>query len=460
MSEQVELGGHAPSVEQGSLKRTLGFKSLVSIGLGIVISQGAFVVILQSAGVGGPAFYVALLLALLICLCYVDTFSELALMMPQAAGLGRYTEAALGPFVAIVANFAGYIVVVLFAVAAELWLVDAVTQALLPGVFQSLHVAFAVLIASTVLNIGGVDLFAKLQNVLTLLKVGSMIGLSVLAMQSAPAMGSQAETVVVAPNLVLPLVASVIWGLLGAEYICPMIEEARRPARTVPRAMWTTLLVAALLYFAFAHGALVLVPATQLAGSELPHLLLAEAVAGQTGRILVGVAALSASVGLVSSVLAAVPRLLYGMACEGQAFPVFKQLHRRFNTPWVAILFLSGSVACSLLLSRGNDKAFTVLILSAVISWLLAYVVAHIDVLVLRKRHPNADRPFRSRWAPWPQIVGIVSMVYCICNVSPDPQLRGSIYLHAGAVLTIVALVAAAWVKWHVRRPLFAPHSL
>jgi len=94
--------------------------------------------------------------------------------------------------------------------------------------------------------------------------------------------------------------------------------------------------------------------------------------------MLVGIAALSASIGLVSGALAAVPRLLYGMACEGQAFPIFRRLHPRFQTPWVAL-----AIAASMLTLRGDSKGFTVLILSAASAWLLAYIVAHLDVLVL-----------------------------------------------------------------------------
>jgi amino acid transporter len=455
MLDTPDPAGAAPAP---ALQRTLGVGSLVSIGLGIVISQGAMVTMLQTAGVGGMAFYAALAVALLVSLCYVDTFAELALMLPQAAGLGRYTEVALGPFAAVVANFAGYIVVTFFAVAAELWLVDSVVQALLPGACPPLWVAFGVLLGATLLNIVGVDLFARLQNLLTVLKIGSMVGLGVLAMQAAPALAVPAGP----PRpfdmaLVLPLVAAVIWGLLGAEYICPMIEETQRPARTVPKAMWATLGVATVLYLVFVHGAQLRVPADRLAGAALPHLLLAESVAGRWGLLLVGIAALSASIGLVSSVLAAVPRLLYGMACEGQAFPVFRRLHPRFRTPWVAIVFIAAAIAGSLLTLRGDDQAFTVLILSAATSWLLAYVVAHLDVIVLRRRHPQLARPYRSRWLPWPQLCGIAAMLYCVLHVSPDPALTRSIYLHAGAVLALVAVVAAAWVKWHLRRPLFKP---
>lgn len=446
-----------------SLRRSLGLGSLVSIGLGVVISQCAMVAMLQTAGVSGMAFYAALAIALLISVCYVDTFSELALMLPQAAGLGRYTELALGPFVAIVANFAGYVVVAFFAVGAELMLAESVVRVLLPVNWPPQSVALGILLVATVLNIVGVDLFARLQNVLTVLKVGAMLGLGVLALQGpgvAEASATASPAAALDLSTVMPLVAAVVWGLLGAEYICPMIEESRTPQRTVPRAMWVTLALAAGLYGLFALGARHRVPVDLLATAELPHLLVAQSVAGRVGMWLVAVAALSASVGLVSSVMAAVPRLLYGMACEGQAFSVFRRLHPRFRTPWVAIVFMALAIAGSLLVLSGEPKAFTLLILSAVTSWLLAYIVAHLDLLVLRWRYPHLARPYRSRWWPVPQLFGVAAMVYCLCHVSPDPALTRSIYLYAGAVLALVAIVAAVWVKVVQRRRLFEPVPL
>jgi len=324
-----------------------------------------------------------------------------------------------------------------------------------------LTVALSVLVAATLLNIVGVDLFARLQNILTVLKIAALLGLGVLALQ-APAVPSAAAPIAAAFDLsiVLPLVPVIIWGLLGAEYICPMIEEAQTPQRTMPKAMGLALVVAAGLYLVFVLGAQHRIRGVELASAELPHLLLAQSVGGRLGMALVGIAALSASLGLISSVLAAVPRLLYGMACEGQAFPVFRRLHPRFETPWVAILFISGAIGAALLMLRGNSKAFSVLILSAATSWLLAYIVAHVDVLVLRRRYPNLARPYRSRWFPMPQIVGIAGMLYCVMSVSPDAALTRSIYLYTGVVLALVALVALAWVKWGLRRKLFEPAAL
>jgi amino acid transporter len=77
-----------------SLKRTLGLTSLIAIGVGLVIGPGAFVSILQGVGLGGPAFFVAMLIAFVLTLGHVFTFTELSLMMPKAGGISTYTQVA------------------------------------------------------------------------------------------------------------------------------------------------------------------------------------------------------------------------------------------------------------------------------------------------------------------------------------------------------------------------------
>lgn len=438
---------------------------LVSVGLGIVLSQCTIVAVLQLTGTGGVWFFAALAVALIAALCYADSFAELALMMPRSGGLGRYTEVALGPFPAIVATFAGSVVVAIFGTAAELLLVDAVARRLLGWEVPPLSIAAGVLAAATLLNIFGMDLFARLQTGLMALKVGAMLVLGGLAWFFAGRhiglnVGAAPVGASVSVAQLVPLAAAVIWGLMGAEYICPMIEMAKRPARDVPRAMFATLLLTALVYVVFCSGALVLLPRVELEGAALPHLVMAERMTGRWGGVLVALAALTASLGLVNGVLAAVPRLLHGMAVQGQAFGVFKRLHRKHGTPWVAVLFLSAATATVLASAGRNERAFTVLVLSATASWFLAYIVAHVDVIVLRRRYPAADRPYRSPWFPWPQLAGAVAMAVFLFYLSPDPSMTEAIAWHAGAVLLVVALTAAAWVKGIQRRGLFAKAPL
>ena len=91
---QVEMINQS---KQSGLKKVLGFPSLFAAAIGLVVAQSCFVSILQGVGNGGATFFIALIIAFLLTLCYSATWAELSLMMPKAGGISTYTLTAIGP---------------------------------------------------------------------------------------------------------------------------------------------------------------------------------------------------------------------------------------------------------------------------------------------------------------------------------------------------------------------------
>jgi amino acid transporter len=156
-------------------------------------------------------------------------------------------------------------------------------------------------------------------------------------------------------------------------------------------------------------------------------------------------------------VLAAVPRMILGMAQQGQVFPVFKYLHPRFKTPLPAILFIGALPLIGLVWSGGDAGAILPLIIASSITWLLAYIVAQVSLLVLRHRHPDWRRPFRVPLSPLLPLTAIAGMVFVCVNASPTPQMRPQIAQYTGVVLAIICVGGALWVKLVMKRGLFEP---
>ena len=84
----------------------------------------------------------------------------------------------------------------------------------------------------------------------------------------------------------------------------------------------------------------------------------------------------------------------------------------------------------------------------------------HIDVLVLRKRLPNAPRSFRSPGGILLPVIGIIGTVYMIMNISTDPVERMQIWVLIGAVFLILAVYSCVWIKTKMRMPVFKPVPL
>jgi len=456
------------SAPSGKLFNVLGFPQLLAIAIGLVVSQGVMVIMLQGTGLGGLGFIIPLIIAYVLALSYVDSFSELSLMFPKAGSVSIYTEAAIGHFPAIVATLSGYLVVAVFALAAEFLLVDLLLTTLYPFIPQYLAggVMFATL---TILNILGVDIFAKLQSVLAyvMILVLFFVGFSAVGHIWQPAAESVALSDLVtdfASNNplgigVFSLIAIAIWGFVGAEFVCPMIEETKEPNKTIPKSMFWGVTIIFTLYLVYCYGALKYVPLENLASDPLPHLTYFEALFGKTGLTLLTVAAITATASTTNTSFAAVPRLLYGMAENGQIFKVLGKIHPKYKTPWVAILFVAILTVMPIFVFGLDAGGVGLLLVGASMAWLLAYIIIHIDVIVLRRRRPDLARPYKSRFFPFAQIIGILGMGFAAIYNTPSPELTKQVFSTAGIVILAFAIFAAIWVKFVMKRGLFTPEK-
>lgn len=441
----------------------IGFKTLIAICVGCVVVQGAMASALMGFGIGGLSFVAAMGLALLFAFCNAISFSELSLMYPSSSGtLATYTQKAIGHFPAIVSVFAGYVVVAMFGLAAELILVDLLLQTLFPGMLPSYLIPLLLLIGLATLNILGTDAFARTQNLFTFAMITAILLVGATALLDTPSASvAEAATGIgrgvegIYDGSFIALTALAMWLFVGCEFICPLIQEIRQPERRVPRAMFVSLIAIFILFTLFCLGAGRHLSQETLTTSPLPYLNLVDGVFGQAGLIIATVMGLTATCSTVNTVLAAVPRMLSGMADNGQAFAIMGRRHPRFDTPWVGILFLATIVAIPFLLVTPDH--IILLLIGASTSWLLAYIVAHINVIVLRTRQPQHARPYRTPLYPIPQIIGILGMGYVAANASPSPEMTSTVYTLLGAVLGSVAVIALLWVKFRMKTGLFAP---
>ncbi|MBY5983921.1 APC family permease [Halomonas sp. DP5Y7-2] len=453
----------APSAS-GSCRKALGLKSLMAIAVGLVVSQGVMVIMLQGVGIAGAAFLLPLAIAWILAMCYAASFSELSLMIPRAGSLSTYTEVALGHFPAILSVFSGYVVVAMFALSAELLLVDYLLGVLYPALDSTHFIAFGILGAFTLLNLMGIDVFAKLQNVLAFAMVVALtlLGISALSGGVAPH-AFNASHILADLDLgsgAFSLMALAIWGYVGVEFVCPLVSETRDPVRHIPRSMYLGLTVIFAVFSLYCLGVLFYLPQEALLAAELPHLEYARAVFGDAGHLVLAVAAVTATCSTVNTSLASIPRMLQGMAEQGQAFPALGWLTTSTRVPWVAVLFIAAVTGLPLLVWGNDPGTVGLLLTAAAIAWLIAYIIAHVNVIALRRRHPDAQRPYRTPFYPLPQLVGIAGMVYAIVYASPSPDMTQQIFTSAGVVLGLVSLVALVWIKVVMKKPLFTPEPL
>lgn len=452
----------ATQSEAGKLKRILGLRSLFAIAIGVVVAQVVFISVLQGVGLGGSNFFIALIIAFILTLCYVFTFSELALMLPKAGSISSYTEVAIGHMPAIIATISGYLAPAVLGLSAELFLLEAVLDSLFPESFT--QIGWLVIMVLTFLNLLGVDFFAKVQNLLAYLMIVSLFVIGIAGLSHSEPQGGSViaiwEGLKDVDISVLSLTMLAIWGFFGLEFVCPMIEETKNPNKNIPRSM---LLAAVTLLFVYALIALagyMTVPQTALTESEIPHSVLVSTLFGESGKIILAILAITATCSTINTVLATIPRMLYGMGCNEQLPSVFTRLHPNTGTPWVAIIFVATLMIIPTILLSGQDDIILTLVISAATVWLVAYIIAHVNLIVLRKRYPDFKRSFKSPWYPFPQILGIIGMVYMILNNSPSPEMTLQVYMNAGLMVLVATIYAAIWVKFKMKKGWFEPEPI
>ena len=441
------------------LKRTLGLPSLFAVAIGVVVAQICFVSVLQGVAIGGASFFIALIIAFFLTLCYVFTFSELALMLPRAGSLSSYTEVAMGHFPAIIATVTGYLAPAIFGLPAELFLVEYILQLLYPGSLE--NIGILILVAITILNLLGVEIFSAVQNVLAFMMIIALLIIGVVGLSppvtdavSAPLMWGELDF------SVFSLVVLALWAFVGLEFTCPLIEETKNPEKNLPKSMIGAAIILLLVYSLVAYAGYNYVPADELTNSDIPHFLLVQNMFGETGKLIMAVLAITATCSTINTAIATVPRMLFGMAHNHQLPKIFMRVHKRWQTPWFSILFVASLIIIPIIFLRGAQDFILIMIISAATLWLVAYIIAHLDLMILRRKYPEFKRPFKSPWYPIPQIIGIIGMGYMVINNSPSPEMTLQVYMNASIFVLLIGTYAAIWVKLKMKKGLFEPEPI
>ncbi len=440
------------------LKRVMGLPATIATAVGIVVASTALVSNGQGFGIAGPGFIIAMVAALIINLFVAFTFAELSSMIPKAGGIANYTTPAMGHFAAILAVISGYVLVNIFAGSAEAAIPGIViNQVFLPGVAPKIISAIFLIILVWV-NIRGVEFFGWVQLITTSVMIGSMVILGFIGLTGTGTGAPLAEPVKAFNPMgmgVLALTGLAFWLFVGIEFVTPMAEEIRKPKVYIPVAMISALAIILVSNLVYGFASIKYVPLDKLAGSTAPQVDAASAILGKGGQIWIAIITILASVSTVNTLLAAIARMLYGMAHAGQLPAFFGKLHSKYKTPWISLIIMGFVFLIPIMIGITTIETIVVYILAAALCWFVTYIIAHLNVIILRIKYPKAPRSFKTPLYPLPQILGIASMIYMTFNIFPDPVMKKQIYILAVTFLVITAVLSAVIVKFKVKKGLF-----
>lgn len=243
--------------------------------------------------------------------------------------------------------------------------------------------------------------------------------------------------------------AAAFWSFVGIEFACSLAEEVKVPSRALPRGLLMGLLVILATSWVMGLGVTGTAPlATWQAaangplgyGGEAPQLAVGRLMFGGTGHLLMAIASVAATVGTLTVAYAAMPRILYSMARNGQGAVAnwFGTLHPRFRTPVNATIFTFCLYQIpSLISAQVIDWVY-----SAAYAWIILYVIFHVLAVFNRIKHPGAAKAFQGRWFVPTAGTGLmltgIALYYAFQGAHAYYGMRAAAVLAAALVITII----------------------
>jgi basic amino acid/polyamine antiporter, APA family len=417
------------------LRRALGLPALTFYGVGIILGAGIYSVIGTAARPAGTALWLSFAFSSLVALFTAFSYAELATAYPRASAEFTYLRRAVPswPGLALVTGLlvalsgAATAATVAIAFAGYLQIFVTVPHAL---------VAWGLVVAATAINIAGVKESGWVNAAFTLLEAGGLI-LFVVVGASSDRFGA---AFLAAPHFgIASGAALVFFSFLGFENIANLAEEARKPERDLPRAIFLSLVIATTLYILVAVAAVALLPPDQLGEAQAPLADAARARSPMIAGALGGIALFAtANTALVSILVAS--RVIFGMAREHALPASIAAVLPRRKTPWIATLVVAATSAA--LVPFG--KVGVVASLSSFAS-LLAFAAVNVALILLRRREPAQKRHFRVPgaigWFPVLPAVGV------LLTLGIATQLDGKALLSG----TVAVAIFAGYAVWNHR---------
>ena len=459
LQEQTEfrIGEKRVESKMSDNEKKLGLHSVVSVSVGLVIATSCLVSLGQGAGSVGTIFIVAMIVACLLNMTTIASLSELNALMPNTTGgLAQYTLACMGPFPTLISMVGGYLICNIMSSGVEASIFAYAMATTIPLPIPSIVWTLIMTAIVTIANLYGVDMFAKLQDVVAFLLVGSMVVLGLIGMfkLGTGQVVSQPYNMTTKFSDVIPTVAIAIWLFIGAEYVIPVSKNVKNAKRNVPLGMIIGLVLICVVQAIMVLGFHNYTPWNDLLNSAAPHLLYGENLLGKAGRIWMTIVSVLAVVSSQNSTVNGLSEICQGMAKMNMMPRIFAKTNKK-NVPWFGVIFVSVFIFVFAKLSDGSSDAISFLILVGSVFWMISYVLAHMDVLILRRRLPKAPRSFKVPFGPVLPIVGIAGIIYMILNISTDPVERNMIWLVTGITFAVLAVYSFFWIKFKMKMPVF-----
>ena len=442
----------------------LGLLDATTLVMGSMIGSGIFIVSadiarqVKSPGLLIVCWVIGAMLTIIAALSY----GELAAAMPHAGGQYVYLREAFGRLWAFLFGWTMFVVIQTGTIAAVAVAFAKYTGVFLPGVSASNYligsgkvglttqqlVAIAIVFVLTYVNTRGIRTGAIVQNVFTVAKVFSLVGLAGLGflLGRNPAAiaanfhdfwrgasfstwsGSWSVVAVVGTAMVGPLFSSDAWN-----NVTFTAGEVRNPKRDLPLSLGMGAGVVSALYIAcnFVYLSVLTLPQIQTAPEDRVATAVVAVMFGPVATKIMAAAIMISTFGCVNGLILSGARVYYTMAHDNLFFRRAGELNPATHAPDFALYIQCGWTILLTLSGQYGD-----LLDYVIFAVLLFYILTIGGLFRLRHTRPDMERPYRAVGYPvlpalYIVVAGVIEVLLLVNK--PAFTVRGLILVLLGA---------------------------
>lgn len=448
------MGSALPSHESrvtshdSGLRRELGVFSCTLMVVGGIIGSGIFFTPAEVARALPTGGWILSVWAIggVVALAGALAYAELGAMMPDAGGAYVYIREAFGPLAAFLCGWMTLLLISTGALAAvAMGFSGYVARYVdLAPVGGRIGMAALTILVLGVTNYLGVKPGAVLQNLLTVAKIAALGALIVAGFvlwnsvgDPSPVVDAPAARESLFGGFAAAFVA-VLFTIGGWQQLNMVAGEIRRPEWTIPRALTLGIAMVIAIYLGANAVYVHVLGRDGLAASAAVAADTAVRLVGPIGGTLITIGAMLSILGFVNVVLLGNSRIPFAMARDGAFLAAAGRIHPRFGTPHVAIGIM---VVWSLVLLFGTRGEIGSLLSGVVFADWIFFGLGGASVFVLRRKRPDAARPYRSLGYPVLPALFVVAAAVGIVSAyvaAPRTSLFGTGLLLAGVVVFVL----------------------
>ena len=388
--------------QSSELSKNLGLMETLTIGIGVMIGAGIFILPRFAIDTAGPGAVIAYILAGLVAVIAAISTSELATGMPKSGGLYYYISRAMGTFLGTVSGFSLWLALT-FAVAFYLKGFGEYLALFIP--VNDTILALLAAVFFFFINYIGTKESGKTQNVIT----GALL---IILFGFVAWGGMNINTNNLTPFLpegvspILPTTALVFVSFIGFAEIAAVGEEVKDPGYVMPRALIGSVIIPTIIYIFVLLVTAGIINYSEIINFEVPLVEAASQFAGGIGGAVITFGALLATASSANASILSSTRINFALGRDEILPRSLNDIHEKYHTPYKSILLTA--ILIPLLIFFDLE----LLSKTAGILTLLNYGLINIVVIAMRLAPPENYKPsFQSPACPLLQITGLICCI-------------------------------------------------